>query len=159
MHYRFSRLKLHHWLLRDFCYNILADWLCFDDCTVCFSSPTVAERLRVEISVISMTDYEALHYEKEQLKRACEWAQAGLWVSSSEPVTELKRALLFQLMSSFSNKLAIATMSHFSILNCEMCFGHNEKTKGIVSPIMQSIHHTCLWKRDFFKGRIYYATY
>lgn len=34
------------------------------------------EQLRVQVSRVSMHDYEALHYDKEQLKEACEW-QAG----------------------------------------------------------------------------------
>ena len=38
-----------------------------------FSAPSAPERLRVEVSVISMADYEALHYDKEKLKDACKF--------------------------------------------------------------------------------------
>lgn len=31
------------------------------------------ERLRIRVSRISMHDYEALHYDKEKLKEACEY--------------------------------------------------------------------------------------
>ncbi len=31
----------------------------------------MAERLRVQVSRISMADYEALHYDKDKLKDAC----------------------------------------------------------------------------------------
>ena len=35
----------------------------------------VPEQLRIQVSRVSMHDYEALHYDKEQLKEACEWLQ------------------------------------------------------------------------------------
>lgn len=37
------------------------------------SQQPVPEQLRVQVSRVSMHDYEALHYDKEQLKEACEW--------------------------------------------------------------------------------------
>lgn len=40
------------------------------------SQQPVPEQLRIRVSRVSMLDYEALHYDKEQLKEACEW-QAG----------------------------------------------------------------------------------
>lgn len=41
------------------------------------SQQPVPEQLRIQVSRVSMHDYEALHYDKEQLKEACEW-HAGL---------------------------------------------------------------------------------
>lgn len=37
------------------------------------SQQPVPEQLRIQVSRVSMHDYEALHYDKEQLKEACEW--------------------------------------------------------------------------------------
>lgn len=39
------------------------------------SQQPVPEQLRIQVSRVSMHDYEALHYDKEQLKEACEWLQ------------------------------------------------------------------------------------
>ena len=40
-----------------------------------YSQQPVPEQLRIQVSRVSMHDYEALHYDKEQLKEACEWQQ------------------------------------------------------------------------------------
>lgn len=40
-----------------------------------YSQQPVPEQLRIQVSRVSMHDYEALHYDKEQLKEACEWLQ------------------------------------------------------------------------------------
>lgn len=45
--------------------------------TLALSQQPVPEQLRVQVSRVSMHDYEALHYDKEQLKEACE-RHAGL---------------------------------------------------------------------------------
>lgn len=45
--------------------------LLFSFLTACSQQP-VPERLRIRVSRISMRDYEALHYDKEKLKEACE---------------------------------------------------------------------------------------
>ncbi|XP_062052215.1 diacylglycerol kinase zeta isoform X3 [Lepus europaeus] len=42
----------------------------------------VPEQLRIQVSRVSMHDYEALHYDKEQLREACEW-QRG-WAEERE---------------------------------------------------------------------------
>lgn len=42
------------------------------------SQQPVPEQLRIQVSRVSMHDYEALHYDKEQLKEACEWRTGGL---------------------------------------------------------------------------------
>lgn len=36
------------------------------------SQQPVPEQLRIQVSRVSMHDYDALHYDKEQLKEACE---------------------------------------------------------------------------------------
>lgn len=41
------------------------------------SQQPVPEQLRIQVSKVSMHDYDALHYDKEQLKEACE-RRAGL---------------------------------------------------------------------------------
>lgn len=46
-------------------------------CHPTLSQQPVPEQLRIQVSRVSMHDYEALHYDKEQLKEACEW-HAGL---------------------------------------------------------------------------------
>lgn len=45
--------------------------------SLALSQQPVPEQLRIQVSRVSMHDYEALHYDKEQLKEACEW-RAGL---------------------------------------------------------------------------------
>ena len=35
----------------------------------------MTERLRVQVSVISMTDYEVLHYDKDKLREACKYTK------------------------------------------------------------------------------------
>jgi len=34
------------------------------------------ERLRIQVSRISMADYEMLHYDKDKLREACKWQNA-----------------------------------------------------------------------------------
>ena len=61
--------------------NFITDIGCFNTCIlmlgVLYSPPAVAERLRVQVSRISMADYEALHYDKEKLREACEQKSTG----------------------------------------------------------------------------------
>lgn len=38
---------------------------------LCLSQQPVPERLRIRVSRISMSDYEALHYDKDKLRQAC----------------------------------------------------------------------------------------
>ena len=50
------------------------------------SQQPVPEQLRVQVSRVSMHDYEALHYDKEQLKEACEWrVRLGALRSAGSP--------------------------------------------------------------------------
>lgn len=42
-------------------------------CPCSGSQQPVPEQLRIQVSRVSMHDYEALHYDKEQLREACEW--------------------------------------------------------------------------------------
>jgi len=44
------------------------------------------EKVQIQVNRISMCDYEALHYDKEQLREACEY----LFLSSSIVFTALK---------------------------------------------------------------------
>lgn len=41
-------------------------------CCPALSQQPVPEQLQIQVSRVSMHDYEALHYDKEQLKEACE---------------------------------------------------------------------------------------
>lgn len=45
--------------------------------TPALSQQPVPEQLRIQVSRVSMHDYDALHYDKEQLKEACK-QHAGL---------------------------------------------------------------------------------
>lgn len=55
------------------------------------SQQQVPEQLRIQVSRVSMHDYEALHYDKEQLKEACEQhtgSRAG--GGAEEPLSPLR---------------------------------------------------------------------
>lgn len=47
------------------------------------SQQPVPEQLRIQVSRVSMHDYEALHYDKEQLKEACE-CRGVVWQGGQE---------------------------------------------------------------------------
>ncbi len=40
---------------------------------VCRMSLSAPERLRLQVSVTTMCDYETLHYEKDRLKASCKY--------------------------------------------------------------------------------------
>lgn len=40
-----------------------------------FSPPSMPERLRIQVSRISMADYEMLHYDKDKLREACKFRE------------------------------------------------------------------------------------
>lgn len=57
-----------------------------------FSQQPVPDRLRLRVSRISMHDYEALHYDKEKLREACEYCMqitcSCLYLKFEGPVRE-----------------------------------------------------------------------
>lgn len=66
--------------------------------SLALSQQPVPEQLRIQVSRVSMHDYEALHYDKEQLKEACEWRaglggvlRAGWWMQPLMACSVLQR--------------------------------------------------------------------
>lgn len=57
---------------------------------LCLSQQPVPEQLRIQVSRVSMHDYEALHYDKEQLKEACEWQTGGGGLGGKELLGALR---------------------------------------------------------------------
>lgn len=49
---------------------------------VCSQQP-VPEKLQIRVNRISMAAYEALHYDKDQLKEACEFLVSGFSLTGS----------------------------------------------------------------------------
>ncbi|XP_064629460.1 diacylglycerol kinase zeta-like isoform X4 [Lineus longissimus] len=82
----------------------------------CCSPPSVPERLRIQVSRISMDDYETLHYDKDKLKEAS--IPLGIIVVENDSDLEQVRKHINRLQEDLQNDVAGASQK----LSSKWCF-------------------------------------